>query len=101
MNYKITFRERASKEYLNSLAWYKRRSFDAAENFIKAIEDALEKIASDPMRYRNTYKKFHEAGVKKFPFSIVYFIDEDEHCIIITSIFHYKRNPSKKFKDND
>ena len=101
MRYKITFRKRASNEYLDSLFWYKVRSFDAAEQFINAIDGTLEKIAFYPTRYRNTYKKFYEVGVKKFPFSIVYFIDEEEHRIVITSIFHYKRNPRKKFTDRD
>lgn len=44
MKYKITFRERASREYLDSLLWYNVRSVDAAENFVKAIDETLENI---------------------------------------------------------
>ncbi len=101
MKYQIVFRERASREYLDSLFWYKARSAEVAGNFVKAIDEALERICANPARCRNTYKNFHEAAVQKFPFSIVYFIDEVESNIVIISIFHFKRNPVKKFADND
>lgn len=97
MKYQITFRERASREYLDSLLWYQVRSTDAAEHFIKGIDETLESIAANPKRFRNTYKDFYEASVKRFPFSIVYFIDEAEKRIVIISIFHFRRSPRKKF----
>lgn len=58
MKYKITFRKRASKEYLDALLWYKVRSIDAASNFVKAIDETLEKIAGNPAMFRNSYKSF-------------------------------------------
>ena len=100
MKYQITFRERASSEYLDSLLWYKVIITDAAERFVKAIDEALETVSVNPVRFRNTYKNFYEATVKKFPFSIVYFIDEAEKRIVVVSIFHFKRSPRKKFRDN-
>jgi plasmid stabilization system protein ParE len=101
MKYKITFRERASREYLDSLLWYKIRSIDAAENFVNAINETLERISVNPTRFRNTYKDFYEVSTKKYPFSVVYFIDEGEKRIVVVSIFHFKRSPKKKFRDNE
>lgn len=97
MTYTIAFRERASREYLDALLWYKWRSVNTAERFVKAIDETLENVTANPERFRNTYKDFYEATVKKFPFSIVYFIDEIEMRIVIVSIFHFRRNPGKKF----
>ncbi|MDB5198332.1 MAG: type toxin-antitoxin system RelE/ParE family toxin [Chitinophagaceae bacterium] len=98
MPYKITFRKRAAKEYLESVAWYKSRSLSAAENFVSGIHHALNKIEKQPSQFRKSYKDFYEAKTKKYPFSIVYFIDETKKLIVITSIFHQRRNPEKKFK---
>ena len=100
MKYSLTFRQRASFEYFDATFWYKKRSIVVAEKFIKAIDEVLEKIATNPTRFRNTYLDFHEARTKKFPFSIVYFVDKDEKRIVVVSIFHFKRNPRKKFTDN-
>lgn len=101
MTYKISFRKRASVEYLNSLIWYKERSLQAAENYVLAVNEALDRVASNPHQFRNTYQQFYEIGLKRYPFAIIYFIDEHEHQIVVVSIFHYKRNPRKKFRDNE
>jgi plasmid stabilization system protein ParE len=101
MHHQVAYRKRAAEEYLSSLFCYKSKSLYAAEQFVKCIDETLKKITEDPKRFRNTYKDFREAKVKKFPYSIVYFIDAEEQRVVITSIFHQKRNPRKKFRDND
>jgi plasmid stabilization system protein ParE len=95
--YKITFRKRAAKEYIEAISWYNERSIVAAENFIKAVNEAFSKIEAQPHHYRNSYKNFHELRLNKFPFAIIYFIDEEKTIIVITTIFHHKRNPDVKF----
>ena len=98
MAYTISFRKRAAKEYLNTLSWYKERSLQAADNFVLAVSETLNKIEDQPDRFRKTYKNYHEAKIKKYPFSIVYFIDEKKQIIIVTTLFHQKRNPERKFR---
>ena len=41
--YKITYRKRASNEYLASIIWYKVRSITTAQKFIEAIDNAIKK----------------------------------------------------------
>jgi plasmid stabilization system protein ParE len=95
--YTITLRKRAAKEYLEAIAWYKERSLPAAENFVKEVNEAFIKIESEPAAYKNIYKHFYEIKLRKYPYAIVYFIDEGDSRIVISTIFHYKRNPKKKF----
>ena len=71
--YPITFRQRALIEYAESTAWYKERSLQAAQNFVAALENVLKAIANSPYTYRNSYKKFYEVKIKKFPFNIGFF----------------------------
>jgi plasmid stabilization system protein ParE len=97
MPYQIIFRERAKKEYAQSVAWYIERSVQAAENFVAQVKATISAIQLQPDFYRTTYKKFREAKTKKYPYSIIYFLDIDKQQIIITSIFHQKRNPLHKF----
>ena len=95
--YILSLRKRAAKEYLLAIAWYKERSLIAAENFVKEVNETFTNIEAQPSRYRNIYKHFYEIKVRKYPYSIVYFIDEEKGSIVITTVFHYKRNPKKKF----
>ncbi len=95
--YTITLRKRAAKEYLEAIGWYKERSLVAAENFVKEVNEAFIKIELQPADNKNIYKHFYEIKLRKYPYSIVYFIDEGDSRIVISTIFHYKRNPKKKF----
>lgn len=98
MSYTHIFEPNALTEYKEAVAWYRERSEAAAENLIIEVKARIEAICSDPLRYRNTYKLFRETSLKKYPYSIVYFVDENTNTIIITSLYHHKRNPKKKYR---
>lgn len=93
----ITLRKRAVKEYLEAIIWYRERSLQAAENFVRAEDVAFTNVTVHPLNYGNTYKQFREIKVQKFPYAIVYFIDNKKNEVVITTVFHYKRNPKMKF----
>ena len=97
-DYSIIFRQRAIKEYAESTAWYKERSVQASKNFVAIIENALLSIAASPYSYNNKYKNFYEVKTEKFPFIIVYFIKETKKTVVIITLFHNKRNPTKKYR---
>jgi plasmid stabilization system protein ParE len=97
MNYQIIYDPIAFTEYKDAIQWYSDRSLQAAENFVLSVDDRMHQILKDPFRFRNTYAFFRETSLKKFPFYIVYFVDEKRRKIIITSIYHHKRNPAKKY----
>ena len=98
MLYKYIFHEHAQKDYENSLQWYAQRSIKAAENFVIPVEDALELICKHPLRWRNVYKNYHELGLKKYPFTLIYTIEAKTQTAVIHSIYHHKRNPRRKYK---
>lgn len=98
MPYKIVFRERADKELLESVAWYKEKSIFVSENFKFQVDLLISRIEKQPDFFRISYRNYREAKTSRFPYSVVYFVNEKEQEIVITSIFHQKRNPKKKFK---
>lgn len=96
--YQYTLESRAQEEYEKSLDWYAERSEQAAINFIKIIDTLLDSICKHPYKYKKSYKNYYEANARKYPFSVIYSIEEVTTSIIILSIFHHKRNPKKKYK---
>lgn len=95
--YTTTLRKRAAIEYLEAIAWYKERSVLAAENFVKEVNEAITNIELQPVAYKNIYKHFYEIKLRRYPYSMIYFIDEEKNHLVITTVFHNKRNPKKKF----
>ena len=98
MNYKHVFAPAALIEYKEAVEWYDERSKTAAENFVRDVKEKIKSICINPLRYRNAYKYFRETSLKKYPFYIVYFVDENKRLVIISSVFHHKRNPKRKYK---
>lgn len=98
MSYSHTFEPVALLEYHEAIIWYGERSLMAVDNFIAAINEKIKTICLTPRLYKNIYKNTREVSLKKFPYSIVYFIDEATNTIIITSVYHHRRNPKRKYK---
>ncbi|MES2701100.1 MAG: type II toxin-antitoxin system RelE/ParE family toxin [Bacteroidota bacterium] len=98
MSFGYTFFQDAQEEYEAAIIWYAERSIIAAENFILAFDHVLGLICANPERWRNEYKEYHELGLKKYPFTLVYEIDWENNLVTIVSVFHNSRNPLKKYK---
>lgn len=98
MNYKYVYDPIALREYTEAIAWYKIRSDKAAVNFVKEVAESIKMICDNPLRFKNPYKNFRETSLKKYPYSIVYFLEDRKRTVIISSVFHNKRNPQKKYR---
>ncbi len=95
--YNYIFDPNAANEYEDAFIWYERKSVIAADKFIIPIQNAIDAICNHPYRYRNMYKNLRELSLKKYPYNLVYFIDDKKKLIIITSIYHHKRNLEGKY----
>jgi plasmid stabilization system protein ParE len=98
MSYTYIIHKHAQKDYEQSLEWYMERSLDAAEKLVQAIDNALQLVSDNPYRWRNKYKNFHEITLKKYPFTIIYTIEEDKSLLVVSSIYHHKRSPKGKYR---
>jgi plasmid stabilization system protein ParE len=98
MKYRYIYDPLALKEYTEAISWYMERSEQAAVGLVKEVNERLALICHAPFRYRNVYKKYRETSLKRFPYSIIYLIDEDKKMIIVSSVYHHKRNPRKKYR---
>jgi len=87
----------AENDYQDSILWYLERSVSAADNFINQIENTLDILSENPFLGKCTFRNIYELKVKRFPFNVVYLIEEANNKIVIVSIFHDKRNPERKF----
>lgn len=97
MSYSYNISPIAANEYEEAFIWYEERSVVAADAFIIAVQNAIEAACSDPLRYRNTYKNLRELTLKKYPFNLIYHIDNNKELITVISIYHHKRDPKNKY----
>lgn len=98
MSFSIAYQSRAKTEYELATQWYRERSESAAENFELAVQEKINILRTSPGRFKRSYKQFHEVALKRYPYSIIYLVNEHEKLVIISSIYHHSRNPKKKYK---
>jgi plasmid stabilization system protein ParE len=98
MSYSYLFSPRAAEEYEDAFEWYQERSAVAADNLLIEVEETIRVICKDPYRYRKTHKDLQELSLKKYPYYLIYLIDDVKKIVTIISLFHHKRNPANKYR---
>lgn len=97
MSYRFGIRDKALAEMQQAFDWYEEQEIGLGDKFISELEKHFEIIYKNPQTFKRSYKLYREIPLKKFPFLVVYFIDDDENLIVVASVFHTSRNPSVKF----
>jgi toxin ParE1/3/4 len=98
MNYLLIFHPEAEQEYLDSFLWYERSLEGLGFRFEAEVAKRLNAISKNPQFYSRKKGRFREVGIKDFPFVIVYTINEKTKTVFISSVFHTKRNPKRKYR---
>src|SRR5215203_5485795 len=88
---KIEFHPEAKVDLESARAWYRRRSQIAARAFVTEVLRALRSIAISPDAWPQTRANERRFVLKRFPYSIVYRIRDNE--VFITAIAHHRRLP--------
>ncbi len=87
----LRFDPRAEQDYLTALVWYQERSYTAASNFERAIQQAIAKIQKTPQRWPVYFGDFRKYSLRQFPFSVVYLESSSE--IRVYAVAHGSRLP--------
>ena len=88
---KIEFHPEAQLELENARRWYRERNQIAARAFVMEVLRALKSIAESPETWPRTRANERRFVLKRFPYSIIYRIRQNE--IFITALAHQRRLP--------
>jgi plasmid stabilization system protein ParE len=81
----------AEKELLEAARWYSEQSVGLDYEFMRCIDEATAKIGRTPITYPVVHQGKRRILVKRFPYSIIFDVIENE--ILIYAVFHFSRNP--------
>jgi len=91
MTYRIILASTAEKDIEEIIEWYGKENNDISRKFIHELEEQLQIIALNPFLFQEVYKNYRKANTGKFPYKIVYRIEDES--ILVAAIFHNKREP--------
>jgi toxin ParE1/3/4 len=86
---KYVFHPEALAEYSDAVQYYAEQRREIAQAFINAIEDAIFRIKESPNRYAAIDEDIRRCMTRKFPYGILYTIEQD--YILILAVMHCSR----------
>ncbi len=93
MDFKILISKDALSDIQSAKKWYESKSIGLGKRFEKQTATQIDNLKNNPYILEIRYNNVRCVQVKKFPFLIHYFIEENIHTINIMAIFHTSRKP--------
>ena len=93
MTRRPVFRPQADQEVQSARQWYEEQRLGLGIEFAKAIDEAVERIASNPLAFPAVHGETRRAVVRRFPYGIYFRVSAD--MIIVTAVMHGRRHPRR------
>jgi toxin ParE1/3/4 len=71
--------------------WYEAQKLGLGDELIDAVGSVLERVQQAPRLYAKVFLELRLALVRRFPYAVVYRIDDDQ--ITVVAVYHTHRNP--------
>jgi plasmid stabilization system protein ParE len=88
----VIFHRLALREYRTAILHYRTRSWQAASRFVKAVDAAIQRIASAPDRWPVIHVNYRWVRTRRFPYIVYYRILDPDHVLIV-AVAHGRRRP--------
>jgi len=83
----------AETELADAAAWYEEQGPGLGADFFDAFDAALAAIRRNPFQYQIVEEEIRRAPLRRFPYSVMYAVSDDE--LLILSCFHGHRDPAR------
>ena len=93
MTYQLIIRLEAELDIEDAFEWYSAKRENLGSEFVRAVDTAFSKIGQNPFAYPIVQRQARRIILQRFPYSLVYVINEDLNIISIVSCLHGKQDP--------
>ncbi len=88
---KFRFLAPAEEEMLEAAFYYEMQVESLGTNFLDIIEKAITEIVEKPDIWPKIEQGIQRRLIRRFPYSILYTVHEDE--VLIVAVMHHKQKP--------
>jgi toxin ParE1/3/4 len=92
VSYRLEFRPQVEVDIVSAAGWYDSREPGLGAQFVRTLRDRVDELVSapTPSRIRETARRIRWVFPKRFPYRIVYRVDED--VILVIAVIHAARH---------
>lgn len=87
----VRFHAAARFEAREATRYYESKQPGLGTRFVNALENALQRIGTDPQLYRSFWGDVRKCRVLRFPFGVLF--RERGDCIYVIAVMHLHRDP--------
>jgi plasmid stabilization system protein ParE len=93
VTYTVVFRPQAEEEARAARKWYEEQRPGLGARFADAIDETLQRIASNPSGFPLVHGEIRRAVVRRFPFGVYFRV----YCrdLVILAVTHGRRHPRR------
>ena len=89
--------ENAHDDVIKAMLWEEARHAGLGEKLLRCIDETIGQICKSPLGYASKYRNTREKKVNKFPYQIIYTVENK--IVYIHAVFPCKDDPQKKYKN--
>lgn len=94
MAFTVVIEKRALKDVQKAIDYYDGQLVGLGKKFNSVLDKHITAIATNPF-YQLRYKDYRALPIKKYPYLILFYINETSGTVYITAIFHTKQHTTK------
>lgn len=94
MAYNVKMSSLAEQNVDNALAYYSDVSLSVAESFFTSLNESLLILKTNPF-FEVRYQKVRVLPLKKFPFLLLFEVDEADKTVLVLSVFNTYQSTDK------
>ncbi|MDP2644419.1 MAG: type II toxin-antitoxin system RelE/ParE family toxin [Desulfobacterales bacterium] len=91
MRYKVITRPEAENDLKAAFSWYEDKRLGLGYDFLLQVDAGIRFIERNPEVYSSGYKGIRKHIIKRFPYKIIYLVEEAK--VIVLAVIHGKRIP--------
>lgn len=92
----VILTNRAIDDIEKAKKWYTKQQDGLGNKYVDYIFKCIDEIKIHPLAFPNKYKYVREMYIKKYPYLIIYSVEEN--IIFVLRVFPCKTSPKKKYK---
>ncbi len=93
--WKIVIEDLAQLDLQDVYEWYERKKAGLGDEFLDEFDETINKIEKNPFHASGYDDKTRSASLKRFPYEVIYLVDEYKHEVYVIAIGHQHRKPGR------
>lgn len=94
MNWKVVARPQAEDDVIAAADWYETQRAGLGAEFIDEVLAVLDSLELNPLLNcrQHPTRNIRWRYPKRFPYRVIYEVNDDDHLVIIAAVIHAARN---------